>query len=74
MKKTGWNEANVIVILGLIGGVADLFLNHMLETNQPVLFLSWLLPSGAAVGYIVRELNGIRQAIRPPKKQDRSDN
>ena len=68
-KRNGIIKATVlIVLLGLIGAFADVFLNAILNFEHPLQLLGWLLPAGAAVGIIAGELTEIRLAIQSAKK------
>ena len=72
-KRNGIIKVTVLIVLfGIIGAAADVFLNNILNFERP--FLGWLLPAGTAVGIIAGELAEIRQVIRSAKKEKRSDN
>lgn len=74
-KRNGIIKVTVLIVLfGIIGAAADVFLNNILNFERPLQLLGWLLPAGTAVGIIAGELAEIRQVIRSAKKEKRSDN
>ena len=69
MKQIEGKAFISIVALGIFGAASDAFLNLVIESDHPFQLLGWLLPAAAAIGMIVAELAGIRQAIQSSNKE-----